>query len=48
MIILYLSQTSDQTCATLVVDDDVVDNTEPDDLVALNPECNAFKTPESK
>ncbi|XP_076109824.1 integrin beta-like protein C [Mytilus galloprovincialis] len=41
-----LSQTSDQTCATLVVDDDVVDNTEPDDLVALNPECNAFKTPE--
>ncbi|XP_071124643.1 integrin beta-like protein C [Mytilus edulis] len=35
-----LGQTSDQTCATLVVDE------EPDDTVVLNQDCNAFKTPE--
>lgn len=42
LFIFYFSQTSDQTCATLVVDE------EPDDTVVLNQDCNAFKTPESK
>ncbi|CAG2206267.1 unnamed protein product [Mytilus edulis] len=45
-----LGQTSDQTCATLVVDGEVADDVstdtpEPDNLIVLNPECNAFKTP---
>lgn len=51
--IFYFSQTSDQTCATLVVDGEVADDVstdtpEPDNLIVLNPECNAFKTPQSK
>ncbi|CAC5424638.1 unnamed protein product [Mytilus coruscus] len=41
-----LGQTSDQTCATLVVDEEVADTPEPDNLIVLNSDCNAFKTPE--
>lgn len=48
----FYSQSSDQTCATLVVDDHVVsqviENPESDAVVVLNPSCSAFKTPESK
>lgn len=48
----FFSQSSDQTCATLVVDDHVVsqvtENPESDAVIVLNPSCSAFKTPESK
>lgn len=31
-----------------VADDVSTDTPEPDNLIVLNPECNAFKTPKSK